>query len=213
MKRFAKIVVDVLMFAGFLYLLSYGTVRDLVNHAYIGIFLFVLFFIHHGLNFWFYKTLRKGKWNGRRIALNITDWLLFALMVTMGVSSVLMSGYVFEWSPFETTQGYRELHLISCSWGFMVMLIHLGFHLDIKFKKLETRCKKWQKIFLFAIYAILIATGIYCFVESELYVYMFNTGAWKKAASSSTIAALQLLGISGGTSILTHLGIKLFRKS
>lgn len=190
--------------------MSYGAVHDLTSHGYVGIALFILFIVHHVMNFWFYKTIGKGKWNTHRITMNVTDWLLFTLMITMAISSIFMTGLVFEWSPMRATQLAREVHLASCCWGFMVMLIHLGFHLDGKLSALEKRIRSWRKIALFAIYGLLIAAGVYGFVQSELYVYMFVTGGWKLAAESVIAAVLQLLGISAGMCAVTHLGMKLF---
>lgn len=215
MKRIAKIVIDVLMYSCFLYLMSYGAIHDLTRHGYVGISLFVLFIIHHVMNFWFYKTIGKGKWNARRIMMNVTDWLLFALMISMVVSSIFMTGLVFEWSPMRATQTAREVHLASCCWGFMVMLSHLGFHLDTKLDKLENFCRNriWKMSLLFIAYGILIAVGVYSFVQSQLYVYMFVTGGWKMAAESVTAAVLQLLGISAGMCVVTHLGMKLLKRS
>ena len=215
MKRIAKIIIDVLMYSCFLYLMSYGAIHDLTSHGYVGIALFALFVVHHGINFWFYKTIGKGKWNTRRIAMNITDWILFALMITMAVSSIFMTGLVFEWSPMKATQTAREVHLASCCWGFMVMLFHLGFHLDTKLDKLENFCSSrvWKKSLLFIAYGLLIAAGIYSFVQSQLYVYMFVTGGWKLAAESVAAAVLQLLGISAGMCVLTHLGMKLLKSN
>ncbi len=214
MKRALKIIIDVLMYSCFLYLMSYGAIHDLTSHGYVGFALFVLFAVHHALNFWFYKTIGKGKWNARRVAMNITDWLLFALMITMAVSSIFMTGLVFEWSPMKATQTARELHLASCCWGFMVMLFHLGMHLDIKLDKFENFChsRTWKKAILFCGYGVIIAAGVYGFVQSELYVYMFVTGGWKLAAESIVTAVLQLLGISAGMCVTTHLGMKLLKK-
>lgn len=194
--------------------MSYGAIHDLTSHGYVGIALFVLFIVHHALNFWFYKTIRKGKWNARRVAMNIMDWLLFALMITMAVSSIFMTGLVFEWSPMRATQTAREVHLASCCWGFMAMLIHLGFHLDGKLNALENFCRSraWKMVSLFIAYGLLVTAGVYGFVQSELYVYMFVTGGWKLAAESIVAAVLQLLGISAGMCVVTHLGMKVLKK-
>lgn len=215
MKRIAKIVIDILMYGCFLYLMCYGAIHDLTSHGYVGITLFVLFIVHHAMNFWFYRTIGKGKWNARRIAMNITDWLLFALMITMAISSIFMTGLVFEWSPMRATQTAREVHLASCSWGFMVMLFHLGFHLDTKLDRLENFCRNrtWKMSLLFIAYGLLIAAGVYGFVQSQLYVYMFVTGGWKLAAESISAAVLQLLGISAGMCVIAHLGMKLLKRS
>lgn len=214
MKRIAKIIIDILMYSCFLYLMSYGAIHDLTCHGYVGIALFVLFIVHHALNFWFYKTIRKGKWNARRVAMNIMDWLLFALMITMAVSSIFMTGLVFEWSPMRATQTAREVHLASCCWGFMAMLFHLGFHLDTKLNALENFCRSraWKMVSLFIAYGLLVTAGVYGFVQSELYVYMFVTGGWKLAAESVTAAVLQLLGISAGMCVVTHLGMKVLKR-
>ncbi len=196
--RAVKILIDIVMYGCFLYLMSYGAIHDLPQHGRVGIFLFILFVIHHVLNRWFYKTILKGQWNARRIFLNVTDWILFALMITMAISSIFMSGQAFEWSSIETTQASRQLHQASCCWGFMVMLVHLGIHLEGVLKKLENHRNAWQRVLFFIAYIAAIAAGIHCFKESQLYVYMFVTGGWKLAASSTTAAVLQLLGISAG---------------
>lgn len=215
MKRIAKIVIDVLMYSCFLYLMSHGVFRDLTGHGCVGIALFVLFIVHHALNFWFYRTVGTGKWNARRIMMNVTDWLLLALMIAMAISSIFMTGLVFEWSPMRATQTAREVHLASCCWGFMVMLVHLGFHLDTKLDKLENYCRSrvWKMSLLFIAYGLLIAAGVCGFVQSQLYVYMFVTGGWKLAAESATAAILQLLGISAAMCVITHLGMKLLKRS
>lgn len=215
MKRIAKIIIDVLMYGCFLYLMSHGAVRDLSGHGYVGIALFILFVVHHVMNFWFYRTIGRGKWNARRIVMNATDWILFSLMIAMAVSSIFMTGLVFEWSPMRATQTAREVHLASCCWGFMVMLFHLGFHLDTKLNMLENhcRCRVWKMSLLFIAYGLLMAAGVYGFVQSQLYVYMFVTGGWKQAAESVVMAILQLLGISAGVCIITHLGMKFLKRS
>lgn len=81
--------------------------------------------------------LNRGKYNSVRILLSATAWLLFALMILMAFSSVMMSGAVFAFSSINMTSWSRPLHTFSCSWGFLVMGFHLGLHLHSKLKKLE----------------------------------------------------------------------------
>ena len=54
--KFTKIIIDILMYADFIFLMSHGTVRNLSIHAYGGMALFALFVVHHILNGCFYKT-------------------------------------------------------------------------------------------------------------------------------------------------------------
>lgn len=103
------------MYFDFLHLMNHGVIQNLTNHGGLGTGLFGLFIVHHLLNMWFYKTAFKGRWNARRILLNVTDWVLFVLMILMGISSAGMSGLVFEWSPVQAGQGWRMLHLGSCA--------------------------------------------------------------------------------------------------
>jgi len=188
--KLAKITIDILMYADFIFLMSHGTVRNLGFHAYAGIGLFGLFLIHHLLNLWFYKVAFKGKFNAKRIMLNVIDWILFVLMILMAVSSVFASGAVFEWSPFRFNQTWRTIHLMSTSWGFIVMSFHLGLHLKLK--------KFGHKIPMLLLYTILILAGCFAFWKSQIYIYIFNTGNWKMAAPNLFISILEYVGITAG---------------
>jgi len=119
------------MYADFVFLMSHSNVRNLGFHAYAGIALFVLFVVHHLLNLWFYKMAFRGKFNTKRIVLNVIDWILFVLMILMTISSVFASGAVFEWSPLRFNQFWRTMHLMSTSWAFMIMSFHLALHFKI----------------------------------------------------------------------------------
>ena len=113
--KLTKIIIDILMYADFIFLMSHGTVRNFSIHAYGGMALFTLFVVHHILNGWFYKTVTKGKYNTQRILLNTTAWVLMVLMILMAASSVFATGAVFEWSSLRFTQFWRTVHLMSTS--------------------------------------------------------------------------------------------------
>lgn len=188
--KLTKIIIDILMYADFIYLMSHGTVRNLSLHAYMGITLFSLFIAHHLLNLWFYKIAFKGKFNAKRVLLNVTDWILFVLMILMAVSSVFASGAVFEWSPLRFNQLWRTIHLMSTSWAYVIMSFHLGLHIK--------PMKIGQKIPVLILYVILILAGCFAFWASQLYIYLFNTGNWKIAALNLFISILEYVGITAG---------------
>ena len=143
--KLTKIMIDILMYTDFIFLMSHGTVRNLSIHAYGGMALFALFVVHHILNGWFYKTVTKGKYNSQRILLSSIDWVLMVLMIMMAVSSVFAIGAVFEWSSLRFTQFWRTVHLMSTSWGYMVMSFHLALHVHSPLKKAgwKSAVKNW----------------------------------------------------------------------
>lgn len=207
-KKILKIAIDILMYIDFIYLMSYGTVRMLFNHAIFGIALFALFIFHHILNIWFYKTTFKGKYTARRVTLSVTAWILFLLMILMAISSVLMSGAVFEFSPFIFSQIAKNLHVASTSWGFMVMSFHLALHMSAMFTKIEkslkVNCSLMRKAIIFAVYVAIMATGIFAFIKTELYVYLFNLNMWKVSSSSALAAIAEYCAITLTICCLVH---------
>ena len=177
MKRKIKILLDIIMFIIFVYLMSYKAGRGLFLHGVFGCILFVLFIIHHLLNIRWYFGLNKGKYNFTRKSFAIIDFILFADMILMAISSIMMSGSVFSFSPFISTQFARDLHISSTAWGFILTALHLGLHTNSLFKKIIRIIRKTNKKYLIYIYNFLffifLALGIFCFIKSELWKSMF----------------------------------------
>ena len=206
-RKILKIITDILMFADFIFLMSHEVVRNFSAHGIFGAALFALFILHHILNGGFYRSALRGKYNSVRILLSTTAWLLFALMILMAFSSVMMSGAVFAFSSINMTFWSRLLHTFSCSWGFLVMGFHLGLHLHSKLKKLE-QAANGKKSVRFAIlqilWILLFALGIFCIVHSQLYVYLFWRNAWKLSAPNIFVCVAEYLGMTAGMIALSH---------
>lgn len=237
-KKLLKIITDILMFADFIFLMSHEVVRDLSAHGIFGAALFALFVLHHVLNGGFYRSMARGKYNSVRILFSATVWLLFALMILMTFSSIMMSGAVFAFSSINMTSWSRPLHTFSCSWGFLVMGFHLGLHLHSKLKKLEqsanarksadgkspvivgldpaiistSKNKISAKFIILQIFWILIfALGIFCIVHSQLYVYLFWQNAWKLSAPNIFVCVAEYLGMTAGMIMLSHFAMKVLK--
>lgn len=194
MKRKVKICVDISMYVIFLYLMSYRAGRGLFLHGIWGCILFLLFLLHHILNLRWYKGLHKGKYNASRVFFNGIDLLLFAAMLVMAVSSVMMSGDVFSFSPFYQTQTARMLHTSSTAWGFVLMLLHVGLHTHGPLKKLRKKAK--DSIFSYAFdlaFVLLLGAGMYCFVRSDLWKGMLMIRKGSPAFSSLSFYGEYLL--------------------
>lgn len=144
MKRKIKIAVDTAMYFIFLYLMSYRAGRGLLLHGVLGCVIFALFILHHFLNLNWYKSVkRKKNFFGNFIL--IIDFLLLADMIILAVSSVMLSGMVFSFSPFKITGTARDLHVLSTSWGFVLSAFHFALHTHFF---LKSCIKKRRKHFL-----------------------------------------------------------------
>lgn len=143
------------MFALFLYLIGFRVHRSLMDHAYAGIAVLCLVLVHLALNFRFYKNLFKGKYNGVRACFAISNVLILLAFLMMVVSSFMVMGAVFEFSPVAFSQQGRDLHTLSASWLFVLIVWHAGLHLNrfwlkaerymaLKSKKLHTGFKALQ---------------------------------------------------------------------
>ena len=210
MKRRLKLAVDVLMFAAFCYLTGYHPGAGVLAHGIVGITLFALFIIHHLLNLGWYKALPKGKHPFERSAFIALDFIFFADMILMAISSVLMSELVFAFSPIHSTQFGRSLHVGSTSWGFLIMTLHVGLHLDGKLTKLERKLKSAVSRTVYK----LICAALFCAGIASL----FNTGLAGKLilrtswASHTPIFYIELLLITTAAVLLVHFIYSLRRK-
>lgn len=164
------------MFIIFVYLMSYRAGGGLFLHGVLGCVLFALFIIHHLLNIRWYFGLNKEKYNLARKTFTAIDFILLAIMILMAISSVMMSGSVFSFSPFIATQFARDLHVSSTAWGFIFMALHLGLHTNSTFKKLVRVIKETNKKYFLYLYNFLffifIALGIFYFIKSQLWKSM-----------------------------------------
>lgn len=164
-----RIIIDIIMFILIIILMGYH-ITDNKIHEYIGITTFVLFIIHHIINYRYYKNLFKGKYNfGRIFSLVIDALLLIAMLGTM-ISSIMISSEVFAFLNITTTNIGRRLHLIATSWCFILMAIHIGMHLNAFVYKMKNKLKNSN--FEYAVYVILILViiyGIYAFIKHRLW--------------------------------------------
>jgi len=172
--RRVKILVDVAMYGLFLYLMSYHAGQGLFRHGVLGCILLALFFLHHGLNWKWYRSLGRGRYTLARIGFLSVDLLLLAAMVLMALSSIQMSGHVFAFSPFFGTRTARSLHTVSTAWGFVLTALHMGLHTRALFAKLGRRAEKRLPPFLRrTLFFLLLAVGCAAFWHSGLWKNLF----------------------------------------
>lgn len=178
MKGKLKIAVDVLMAGGMLFMSGYH-LWDNVAHEWVGAGVFVLFIVHHILNFNFYKSLFKGKFSAYRITLIIVDFLTLAAMLALMYSGITMSRHVFTFLKIESGLALaRRLHILGSYWGILIMCLHLGLHwsmfLSIADKKFKTKSvSKIRSVICFSAGALIACYGAYVLIKRDFFTYMF----------------------------------------
>lgn len=132
--------------------------------------MFLLFFLHHLLNWRWHKNLIKGHYTAQRVFGTTIDILLVIIMIVLPISGIIMAKHTFGF--LNLTAGVslaRVVHMLISYWGFVLMSVHLGLHWNM----INTKTSVWRTI-LPRIAVILIAGyGIYSFFTRQFNDYMF----------------------------------------
>lgn len=157
-------------------LMAYSLVGEAV-HEWMGIFMFLIFIIHHVLNFSWYRNLFQGHYSASRILRTIFDLFLIPVMLVLPVSGIMMSRHIFS-GLVSRLSFARTAHLFASYWGFVLMSLHIGLHWrmaagmagNLRGRKKMGRCGA----LVFRVMAIFISLyGVYAFVRRKIGSYMF----------------------------------------
>ena len=175
-----KILIDVAMIVLLLLIMGYHLFGE-ETHEWFGISIFVLFFLHNGLNWRWYKNLFKGKYTPSRIYKLAVNIILWGLMACNIASAMLISAKVF--APLNIHGDMmtgRQLHLFATMWTFIFISLHLGLHFPL-FIGLAKRIKLPEKIgiaFKWLLRAVLLGLSVYgivVFVQRAMWEELFLT--------------------------------------
>ena len=178
MKR-TKITIDILMYILFIILMGHHITENII-HEILGVALFVLFLIHHILNIKYYKTIFKGKYTYKKTVILIIDLLLIISMLGMIISAINISSEVLSFLNIPSKIWGRKLHMLSTSWGFVFMNIHVGLHLNVLINKMNKKIKDntFEYVY-FLLLVLLVIYGIYSFIKLNVISDMFLLNAFK----------------------------------
>ena len=174
-KQIFKILVDVVMTALFMLLMAYH-VTDNRQHEWLGVILFALFILHHILNVKWYKGLVKGKYSAARILMVFINFLLFAAMVGMMVSGIMLSREVFGFLHLRAGMFGRRLHMTSTAWGYLLMSMHIGLHWGMVVAMVKRKLPqrgKWAGYIGKGIAVLISAYGVYALITRQLIERLF----------------------------------------
>lgn len=172
-KLLCRIILDFMMFAAMPILMAYMLVGE-AAHEWIGMGMFLLFLLHHLLNWQWVKNLFHGTYSIARIVKTLCDILIFLLMLGLLYSGVTLSRYIFQDMSFYRKDALaRTLHLFCSYWGFVCMSLHLGFHWDLFLGIAKKHLnQKWIWILARGIAAVVFFYGIYAFQKRKIGLYL-----------------------------------------
>ncbi len=170
-KNVIKKIVDALMSVLLLCLMAYQVTGETL-HEWGGIAMTVLLIVHHILNFKWYTSLFKGRYNAYRIVTVIVNTLLLASIALTALCGMAMSShavpFLYGMLPIAFA---RRFHLAMSFWSFILMGLHLGLHIPAM-----TAGLKWNgrlKSAVTAVFAVLAGVGFWLFVKNSIPDYMF----------------------------------------
>jgi hypothetical protein len=173
-KRKLKIIIDLSMTIMLPLLMAYALIGE-AAHEYIGIAMFVLFIIHHILNWQWHRNFTKGRYSPNRVFGAVINVLLIAAMFSLAVSGMMMAKHSFTFFSGHGTFFARTLHLLAAYWGFALMSVHIGLHWHMAMNRFKyiLRSSAIRAVSLRIAAVSFSAYGVYAFVNRQLGSYMF----------------------------------------
>ena len=178
LKMKIKVIIDFLMTILLLLLMAFQ-VTGQKFHEWFGAGMLVLFLAHNILNFKWYRSLLKGKYNIIRVLQMLINFAVLLSMLCLAYSGMVMSHYVFDFVSIRGKMALaRQMHMAASYWGFVLMSVHLGFHwrmiVGITGKIVRGRKIPKSVPWIFRIIAVVVAGyGAVCFYKANIVSYMF----------------------------------------
>lgn len=218
-KQIAKIGVDAAMTLGMLFLMGYHLWGD-TAHEWVGAGLFLLFILHHILNWRWWTGLFRGKYTAVRILQITINLLTLAAMLGLIVSGVILSSKVFAFLQIRGHMAFaRRLHMAASYWGFLLMTAHLGLHwgmlLGMVQKAGKTKLPGRPASHWLTLLGVLVAAyGVAAMVKRDMATYLFLRAefVFLDFSESKLLFYLDYLAIMGTFIFLAHFAAKLLKK-
>ena len=219
MNRKRKGAVDAAMTVALLFLMGYQFWGD-EAHEWAGAGIFVLFAVHHILNWRWHKNLFRGKYSLMRVFRVGMDMLTWFSMIALLYSSIVLSRYVFSFMRIEGGMALaRRLHILGSYWGFLLMNVHLGLHWNMVIRMAQKRIRirkssKIRSILLFFIGTAISLYGIAVFIRRDFLTYLLlkSEFVFLDYGESVFLFYIDYLALMGLCIFIAHYLAKLLRK-
>ncbi len=176
-KRKLQIITDAIMTALLPMLMAYSLIGE-EFHEWAGIAMFILFLLHHGLNWKWHTNLFRGRYRTVRALGTAVNILIFLMMLTLMISGMVMSRYAFSFLAAGGGQSLaRSAHMVVSYWCYVLVSVHLGFHgvgilgmLRKVFRR--EKASKARTNIIRIVAAVTAAYGICAFIKRDFVDYM-----------------------------------------
>ncbi|MBR4578162.1 MAG: hypothetical protein IKO22_00970 [Oscillospiraceae bacterium] len=169
-KNGIKMVVDAGMTVLLLCLMACQVTGESL-HEWLGIGMTVLLIIHHILNRKWYAGLFRGNCHAYRILTTVINTLLLLTITLTAVCGMSMSSWAVPFLYGMLPVSFaRRFHLSMSFWSFLLMGVHLGFHLPAMTAK--GKPGKTAKELLTCLFTITAGIGLGFFFRNRIPDYL-----------------------------------------
>lgn len=170
-KNIIKKTVDALMTVLLLCLMAYQVTGEAL-HEWGGIAMTALLVVHHILNFKWYKSLFKGKYNAYRVVTVALNTLLLASIALTALCGMAMSSHALPFLYGMLPVSFaRRFHLAMSFWSYILMGLHLGLHIPAMTAGIRLRARASYAVWGAAV--IIAGVGLWLFVKNGIPDYIF----------------------------------------
>lgn len=168
-KNIFKKGIDVVLTVLLLFIMAYQVTGE-ERHEWLGIGMTALLIVHHILNIKWYGALFKGKYHPYRITLTVLNTIVFVFIAMTAICGMSMSVHAVPSMYGKINMMFaRKMHLAMSYWSFILMGIHIGFHIKAMTAKLADKAK----IIFTAISAVISSMGLWLFLKNGIINYIF----------------------------------------
>lgn len=172
-KKRIRQLVDIGMVILLPLLMAYSLIGEKF-HEIIGTFMAILFLIHLIQNSKWVAAIPKGRYNSRRIFQTVLDLMLLIFMILQPLSGILMSKHLYTFIQISGISSVmRGIHMTLAYWGFVLMSIHAGTHLQPLLKGFRTDRAGFLVTGSIVLTMLICLYGIYAFIKRQLPSYLF----------------------------------------
>lgn len=182
--------------------------------------MFVLFIVHHSLNWNRNKNLFRGRYTIVRVFQLVVNLPVLAVMLIQMYSGIVLSRYVFDFLPIEGGLALaRRLHILGAYWGILLISLHLGLHwnmiLGMVRKGIGIKRPSVLRTAICACAGLLIAGyGVFVFVKRDFLTYLLirSEFVFLDYSEPAILFYSDYLAIMGLCIFVSHYISKLLRK-
>jgi len=173
MRKVSRLVVDSLLALLLPVLVSFVLTGRLV-HEWLGLGMIAVIVLHHIINSYWVKNLRRGRYDAARAIGTAVNFLMLVDVLVLLATGVLLSKYALGWlglKPYRPPYCHA-VHITAAYWGLILMGLHIGLHTPWMVSVLRLKKRPRLRLACRFICLTLAAYGVYAFVGQKVGDYL-----------------------------------------